>query len=344
MSEAAAIINIQPHYNLISSFEEFCSVQNSTLKGYAVGLRAFAGWTQAAGIMNPTRQDIRDYVRYLDGSGLKPGTRQQYFRVVKQLYKWAATEGLSPDITAGIKGIWKQDRQHHKKDALGREDVQAVAATIDRSTEQGKRLFAMFLLCIVDGLRTIEISRANICDIKTLGGKTYLYTWGKGHSEPDTPVLLPAEVGEAVAVYLQARTDNPTQKSPLFVSTSNRSKGQRIAPSTISKTLKAMLQDAGFDSDRITAHSLRHTSGTGAYKATRNLYLTQQHLRHANPETSEIYMHAEERENRDTEERVYNYFFPTEGADDPRREAMNLVANLPADKLEKALAILRAIQ
>ena len=344
MSEAAAIININRHFDLISSFEEFCSVRNTTLKGYAVGLRAFGNWTQAAGIMNPTRQDIRDYVRYLDGSGLKPGTRQQYFRVVKQLYKWAATEGLCPDITAGIKGIWKQDRQHHKKDALGREDVQAVAATIDRETEQGKRLFAMFLLCVVDGLRDVEISRANVGDIKTLGGKTYLYVWGKGHSEPDTPVLLPAEVGQAVAAYLKARTDNPTGKSPLFVSTSNRSKGQRIAPSTISKTLKDMLKAAGFDSDRITAHSLRHTSGTGVYKATRNLYLTQQHLRHANPETSEIYMHAEERENRDTEEKVYAYFFPTEGADDPRREAIDIIEGLPADKLQKALDILRAIQ
>ena len=202
MSEAA-IISIERHFDLISSFEDFCSVRDSTLKGYAVGLRAFGNWTRESGIMNPTRADIREYVRYLDGSGLKPGTRQQYFRVVKQLYKWAATEGLSPDITAGIKGIWKQDRQHHKKDALGREDVQAVAATIDRSTEQGKRLFAMFLLCVVDGLRDVEISRANVGDIKTLGGKTFLYVWGKGHSEPDTPVLLPAEVGEAVNAYLQ---------------------------------------------------------------------------------------------------------------------------------------------
>lgn len=343
MSEAA-IINVNPHLDLIASFEEFCSVRNSTLKGYAVGLRAFGNWLQETGTSNPSRNDIRNYVRYLDESGLKPGTRQQYFRVVKQLYKWAATEGICPDVTAGIKGIWKQDRQHHKKDALGREDVQTVAGTIDQTTEQGKRLFAMFLLCVVDGLRDVEISRANVGDIKTLGGKTYLYVWGKGHSEPDTPVLLPAEVGEAVNAYLQARTDVHTARSPLFVSTSNRSKGQRIAPSTISKTLKEMLKNAGFDSDRITAHSLRHTSGTGVYKATRNLYLTQQHLRHANPETSEIYMHAEERENRDTEEKVYAYFFPTEGEDDPRLEAISLIEALPADKLKKALDILRAIQ
>lgn len=342
MSEAA-IIRISPNTDLISSFEDFCSVQETTLKGYAVGLRAFRNWTMETGILSPSRVDIRNYVRYLDNSRLKPGTRQQYFRVVKQLYKWAATEGLSEDITVGIKGIWKQDRKHHKKDALGREDVQAVAGTIDRDTEMGKRLFAMFLLCIVDGLRDVEISRANVGDIKTISGKTYLYAWGKGHSEPDTPVLLPEEVREALDDYLKARTDNPNSKTPLFVSTSNRSKGQRIAPSTISKTLKAMLKDAGYDSDRITAHSLRHTSGTGAYKATKNLYLTQQHLRHASPETSEIYMHTEERENRNTEEQVYNYFFPSEGSEDPRREAMELVQNLPADKLKKALDILRAI-
>lgn len=338
------IISVFPQNNIFSSFVEYCNVQDSTLKGYSVCLRAFARWMTGQGISNPTKADIRDYVRYLDGSTLKPGTKRQYFRAVKHLFKWAASESLYQDITAGIKGIWKQDRQHHKKDALSREDVQKVAGTIDRSTEQGKRLFAMLLLGIIDGLRTVELSRANIGDVKTISGKTYLYVWGKGHSEPDTPVLLPEEVKAALDDYLKARTDEVTPKSPLFVSTSNRSKGKRIAASTISKILKAMLKNAGFDSDRITAHSLRHTSGTGVYKATHNLYLTQQHLRHVNPETSEIYMHAEERETRNTEEQVYNYYFL--GKDEvisTQQEAITLIHALPADKLEKALDVLRAI-
>lgn len=338
------IISVFPQNTIFQSFVDFCSVQESTLKGYSVCLRAFGRWMTGQGISNPTKADIRDYVRYLDGSELKPGTRRQYFRAVKQLYKWAAAEGLCPDVTAGIKGIWKQDRQHHKKDALSREDVQKVAGTIDRSTEQGKRLFAMLLLGIIDGLRTVELSRANIGDVKTISGKTYLYVWGKGHSEPDTPVLLPEEVKAALDDYLKARTDEVTPKSPLFVSTSNRSKGGRIAPSTISKILKAMLKNAGFDSDRITAHSLRHTSGTGIYKATHNLFLTQQHLRHVNPETSEIYMHAEERESRNTEEQVYRYYFL--GKDEvvsSQQEAISLISTLPADRLEKALDLLRAI-
>lgn len=375
MSEALSILprNDLQAPDMVTSFVEYCSVKNSTLKGYIVCLKAFARWAQSQGIQQPTRADIREYVRYLDGSDLKPGTKTQYLRAVKQMFDWASAEGLCTGNAAqGIKGTWKVDRQHHKKDALSRDDVQAISATIDRDTEQGKRLYAMFLLGIVDGLRTVEISRANLEDIKTVGGRTYLYTWGKGHSEPDTPVLLPQEVQEALQVYIASRTDKPTGKSPLFVSSSNRSKpgtfkgykkdrdgnlivdkdgnpikeyhDGRIATTTISTIFKDMLKGAGYDSDRLTAHSLRHTSGTGVYKATKNLYLTQQHLRHANPETSEIYMHCDERDERDTEQRVYNYFFSQEAASDPQQEAIGIIQSLSADKLEKALAILRAIQ
>ena len=342
MSEAA-IITISRHDDIVSSFEEFCSVKNSTMKGYMVCVRAFGRWMYDNGIMNPTKADIRNYVRYLDNSELKPGTRSQYLRAVKQLYHWAATEYGYEDITAGIKGIWKQDRQHHKKDALGREDVRKIAATIDRTTDEGKRIYAMFLLCIVDGLRDVELSRASIGDIKTICDRTYLYTWGKGHDEPDTPVLLPDEVRDAIIEYLNTRTDNPGPKSPLFASTSRNCKGNRIAASTISRILKKLLKGAGYDSDRLTAHSLRHTSGTAAYKATHDLYLTQQHLRHANPETSEIYMHCDERENRNTEKQVYDYFFSDDSGSDPQQEAISIIQKLPADKLGKALDILRAL-
>ena len=370
MSEALAIMPRMYPANttqdLMENFKEYCSVKDTTLKGYIVCLEAFKKWMQGQGIYNPTRADIRNYARYLDSSTLKPGTRTQYLRAVKQLFEWAFTEGYYPtNIAQGIKGTWKKDRKHGKKQALSREDVQKIAATIDRSTEQGKRLYAMFLLGIVDGLRTVEISRANLEDIKTLDGRAYLYVWGKGHSEPDTPVLLPQEVQEALQEYISSRTDKHTGKSPLFVSTSNKGRpgtviitrdkdtkqelsrrisDGRISTTTISTILKDMLKGAGYDSDRLTAHSLRHTSGTGVYKITKNLYLTQLHQRHANPETTEIYIHAEEREERDTEQRVYNYYFNQEAADDPQREAISIIQGLPAEKLEKALAVLRALQ
>lgn len=357
MSEALAMYSTQHTYpqpyilpaqrafsaDLFTRFKDYIRVAPTTEKGYVNNIRAFARWMQENGIAQPAREDIISYADFLEYSGqYKPGTQAAYLRSVKLFFKWTAAEGFYPNVADNVKGA-KVRNNVHKKDALPREAVPAIAGSIDRETEQGKRLYALFLLCISDALRTIEISRANIEDMKTIGGRTYLYVQGKGHAEKDAPVLLPAEVREALEDYITARTDKPTGKSPLFVSTSNRSKGQRINPKRISEMLKKLMQGAGYDSDRLTAHSLRHTSATGAYKATRSLYLTQQHARHVDPATTEIYMHAEEREERNTEQQVYDYYFKQDAAISPLQEACQLLQGMPADKLEKALAMLKML-
>lgn len=372
MSEALAIYpfsevstNQKPFYPaLFDRYIKYAGVKDTTLKGYITCLKAFSAWMLKNGIVQPNRDDIEDYKIFLCESPLKAGTKAQYLRAVKHFFKWLSLEGLYPDIADGCKGNWKIDTMHHKKECLSRDAVPVVADSIDRETEAGKRLYAMFLLGVVDGLRTIELSRANVEDIRTIGNRTYLYVQGKGHDEKDSPVLLPAEVKEAIDQYLTARKDKPTGKSPLFVGTANNSKpgsvklvkdkrtgiqkeevnDGRIAPTTISTMIKTMLKNAGYDSTTLTAHSLRHTSGTGVYKATHNLYLTQQHQRHCDPSTTEIYVHAEEREERNTEELVFNYYFKQDAANDPQQEAISIIQNLPADKLEKALAVLRAIR
>ena len=326
---------------LFENFIDYTSVKETTIKGYITCIRAFARWMRESGITQPTRADIKAYERYLASSDYKPGTQAQYLRAVKHFFKWTAAEGLYPNIADNIKGV-KVRNDTHKKDALPLDNLPAIAETIKRDTEQGKRLYALYLLCIADGLRTIEISRANIGDIKTIGGRTYLYVQGKGHDEKDAPVLLPPEVKTALDEYLATRTDTPTAKSPLFVSTSNRSKGKRIAPTTISTMMKNMLRAAGFDSDRLTAHSLRHTSITIACKIA-GLQEAQKLARHVDPATTEIYAHVLEREERDTENLVYNYAFHRENISTSQQEAIAIINRLPANKLELALTMLKTL-
>ena len=260
----------------------------------------------------------------------KPNTVAQYLRSVCQFFKWTAANGLYPDIAANIHAP-KIKHDTHKKDALSATDVITIenaisagavtrteaaaqaakdtAGRVQRSTEQGKRLFAMYLLAVNAGLRTIEISRANIKDLETKGGQSWLYVWGKGHSEPDQKKAIAPEVKAAIDDYLQSRSDKPTGNSPLFVSTGNRSKGQRIAPTTISTMLKRAMQEAGYDSERITAHSLRHTAGTAAMEITGNIYQTQQYMRHSNPSTTEIYLHTEtEKQDAELAQQLYNFY------------------------------------
>ena len=196
---------------------------------------------------------------------------------------------------------------------------------------------------MICGLRTIEIHRADVGDLKTIGGARYLYLQGKGHDDKDQSVLLIKEVADVLDDYLASRTDKYTSKSPLFASTSNRSKSGRIASTTISAIIKKALVDAGYDSDRITAHSLRHSCGTGAHKAGIDLYGIQRLMRHQDPSTSEIYIHDDD--HRAAEEKgrqgIYDYYFSGKTLNPVLPELESAIMELTPEEQRKLLELVR---
>lgn len=294
----------------------------------------------------------------------KPNTIAQYLRSVCQFFRWTAANNLYPDIAANIHAP-KVNHETHKKEALTIAEVLTIenslaaqaaakeqaaaeaekdtAGRIQRSTEQGKRLYAIYLLAVNAGLRTVEISRANIKDLVTKGGQSWLYVWGKGHTEPDQKKAIAPEVAAAVKDYLRSRTDRPTSTSPLFVSTGNRSGGKRIAPTTISTMLKQAMREAGFDSEKITAHSLRHTAGTAVQEITGDIYATQKYMRHSNPATTEIYLHTDtEKQDAGIAQQLYNRYHGTEATSD-REKLEQLIARMTPQQLEQLTGIAAAI-
>jgi len=294
----------------------------------------------------------------------KPNTVAAYLRSVCQFFKWTAANGFYPDIAANIHAP-KVKHDTHRKEALTPQEVLTIensiagraqeraqaaqeaqkdtAGRMQRSTEQGKRLYAMYLLAVNAGLRTVEISRANVKDLETKGGQTWLYIWGKGHTEPDQRKPLAPEVSAAVKEYLQARTDRPTGSSPLFVSTGNRSGGKRIAPTTISTMLKQAMKEAGFDSERLTAHSLRHTAGTAVQELTGDIYTTQKYMRHSNPATTEIYLHNDtEKQEASIAQQLYNLYHGN-AAEDPRAKLEGIISRLNPAQLEQLTGIAAAL-
>lgn len=264
----------------------------------------------------------------------KPATVRQYLQAVKLFFSWTQSRGLYPNIAEGIHGPRIRD-DVHKKDALRAADVLAIERSITanaqartaaaqsackdkagratRATEQGKRLKAIYLLATTAGLRTIEISRANVGDLDTREGRAVLWIHGKGSHEADTRKPIAPEVYHAIREYLDTRSDTPTAGSPLFVSTGNRSGGQRMAAGTIGRQLKQAMQAAGYDSERLTAHSLRHTCGTALMELTGDLHGVQAYMRHKDPRTTEIYLHCEtERRDAQNAQKLFDYFYRRE--------------------------------
>jgi len=328
------------------SYIEYVDRKPTTTKGYVSCLRQFANWYKANDIGQPTTADIKAYRSYLQNdTDLKPSTINQYLRAVKSFFAWLHRETGYPNVADNVHGL-KIDRKKHKKDPLKPDDVKKILATIPTDSETGKRDRAIFLLMSVNGLRDVEVTRANVGDISIIDGEPFLYLWGKGHDEADAPVYLVQPVKEAIDEYLQVRTDKYDKKSPLFVSTSNRSNCQRIAASTISTSVKTILKNAGYDSERITPHSLRHTSGTSAYKVGNDLLSIQRLMRHSDPSTSEIYIHTDDDMQNEIQGRkaIYNYLYgDDDGVQSKRTELASMIQDIPADLLDDAIAALQDI-
>ena len=277
---------------LYSRFIEYLDASEKTIQTYTRALKQFFAFLQRQEITAPTVDTIRAYKKELTAS-VKPATVQAYIFVVRKFFSWAETEGLYPNIAGQIKGA-KIDREP-KKDYLTSSQVKAVLSEVDRSTIQGKRDYAILALMVTCGLRDIEVSRANKEDLRTVGNNTALFIQGKGHTEKADFVIVPEATEAAIREYLSAKSD---ASEALFTSLSNNSKGQRMTTRSISGVCKEAMKAAGYNSERLTAHSLRHTAVTLALIANGgNIQEAQQFARHANISTTQIYAHNLEKQN-----------------------------------------------
>lgn len=344
--------------SLLDSFAAYIDVKEITQQSYGVALRCFGEWLHSNGIERPQRADILAYKKYLaepherrqradrQATGPAPvitfsaGTQARYLRAVKRLFSWAANENLYPNIADGIRGA-KCRADNTKHDAFLKEDAINLLDSIDRSTDAGKRDYAMILLSITCGLRIIEIQRADIGDLETVNKERVIYIQGKGRDEKDEYKKLPPAVYAAIMEYLDTRSTKD-KAAPLFAGTGNRSRGRRLAEPSISRLIKDRIKAAGYDTRKLTAHSLRHSSITYLLEAGATIQEAQHHARHASPTTTEnVYAHNLERQKQHPEQQIYNFLFDV--VEDPATRAANYMRNMSSTQQARALELLQAI-
>ena len=290
---------------VFNSWTSFIDASPRTVETYSKAIKQFFIYLQGKGIKQPQREDIVAYREYLSKDH-KPTTVQSYLAAVKLFFQWAEQEKIYPNIAQRVKGA-KLDTEH-KKDYLTKKQVSKLLKAIDRSTLKGKRDYAMLSLMVTTGLRTVSIINANVEDIRAAGDATALYYKGKGHQEKATYVKLAEPVEEAIRDYLKAR-GRADGKEPLFTSTAHRNNGGRMTTRSISRVAKESLIDIGLDSDRLTAHSFRHTAATLNLLNGGTVEETQQLLDHKNINTTLIYSHALERAKNNSEKRIAKAIF-----------------------------------
>lgn len=282
-------------------------ITDTTIKGYKVCIRQFLKWLKDNNINQPTRDDIKAYKLYLKNSNYTNGTKNQYIRAVKHLFKWLSSEGLYPNISDNIKGF-KVIADNTKKDAFTEQEIKKIIDDIDTTSVIGKRDKAIILLMLVGGLRITEIHNMDIQDIEIKNNEYIINIMGKGHTEKDNYIKVIKPIYDVLKDYLDTRP-NKRGIDPLFTSTSNRALNKRITKETLSQIIKNRFRDSGFNSKKLTAHSIRHTTATLLLKSGADIYKTQHHLRHQDPKTTEIYINMNNKEQDTSELDIYNQVF-----------------------------------
>ena len=267
---------------------DVCEKSRST---YRRALRNFSAWLEDAGLdMRTNRATIMAYKRHLHDH-YSPYTESAYLTAVRGLYAWLDAQGVYPNVAAGIRGAKKGAQA--AKDALTVEQARDLLAD-EATTPAELRDRAMINLMLRRGLRTIEVVRADVGDLRQLGGKAVLYVQGKGHDAKDDYVVLGAEVLQPIHDYLATRRDLEDD-APLFAAVGNRNGGGRMTTRSVSRIVRDAYRAHGIASPRITAHSLRHTAVTFAIMGGATVQEAQGMARHGNISTTMLYYHALER-------------------------------------------------
>jgi len=291
--------------DMVKRFTQFVDVSEASVRSYKHGVKSFLRYLSENGINTPTRETVLQYKKELTQSK-STNTIALYLSSLRRFFAWCESEGLYPNITAGVKS--PRIDTGHKKDAFSAQQLKKIISGIERKGIKGKRDFAIFALAAGTGLRTCEVIRANVGDIRNVNGETVLYVQGKGKSSKSDFVKLSGHVLQAISEYLSTRGE-VADNEPLFASVSHRNAGGRMTTRSISRICKSAMLKAGYNSHRLTAHSLRHSAITLALMAGLPIQEVSQFARHSNISVTMIYSHDIERLKSKCEVAISNAIF-----------------------------------
>lgn len=267
-----------------------------TQRGYWSQVRAWVAWCQAQRccLATASATAVKTYRQYLVEAGYQPASIAHKLAVLRRLYAAASAQGLCAANPALGVHPPRERRAAELLPCLAEGELVRLLALVPRTeTVPALRDRVLLALLAVQGLRTVEVARANVADLYD-GDPVVLRVRGKTR---DRLLPLRPDLAAVLRAYLAARgtgRDDATG-TPLVAAVGNRAGGQRLSRRGIRHVVDGYLRQAGLKRPGVSDHALRHTAATLAYKYTRDLRAVQHMLGHADPRTTARYAHLVER-------------------------------------------------
>jgi integrase/recombinase XerD len=265
----------------------------NTATAYTRGAGKFISWCELANLANVDPDTLRSWKAALLSAGKRPATVNAWLAGVKAFFVWAVdNRRLLYNPAENVKGATRKGTsKRHVREALTDTEVRRLLSQPDTTTG-GRRDAAILALMVYTGVRTVEVFRADLADLRTENGRLVLFVTGKGHAEADSMVVIANPAAEnALYDWLATRGNQP---GPLFTSLSDRSNGQRLSLRALRGMVKHYFGLAGVRGNK-TTHSLRHTAISKAILNGAPVQKVQSMARHESLDTTMIYFHEVDR-------------------------------------------------
>ena len=277
--------------SVIDEFIASRHASDNTNRTYKNALNQLIKFFAANNITMPSVTDLDSFVNGLKAQKKSAATIRLYVATCKMFFSFLAKRGYYADAAAEMTPLKLRKSNTHNKRALSTEQAKSLLASVvgvDRLSCRDRAIIALALVC---GLRTCEISRASVGNLREDGFGVYLDVVGKGHDQADQTVKIPPTVAKLIAEYLSIRGE-VADDAPLFVSESNSNRGVRLSVQSVQKMIRRRMKSIGAYARRsVTPHSCRHFAATCAIKAGVDIREVSQMLRHSNLTVTTVYLH-----------------------------------------------------
>ncbi len=262
---------------------------DGTVGLYALIAKEFFKYLEHRNVKNLdqlTPSDVGSFISFISRS-YQPTSMRTVLSGLRSFTRFATQAGLtSSDLTAAI------PKSFGRKTALiptiTAKEEELMLAAVDRTTMIGKRDFAILLLALRLGLRSVDIIRLKLDDIKWRTD-SILIIQQKTQRRLETPLL--ADVGNAIIDYLlNGRPESDSQylflrsEAP-YVNLSSRAGLYSLVASYMVKA--GIRQESG---QQRGTHCLRHSLAARMLAGETPLPVISAVLGHANKDSTKVYL------------------------------------------------------
>lgn len=262
------------------------NVSNNTLRAYESDITEFTRYITDNDYHLMIKQDIYDYIEFLENKGNGPATRARKISAVKMFFKWLLeNEYIEKDITENIqlpKLVKRKPKSFSQEEVKGIIDAVKESKGTSLTSTRNVLIIALLINC---GFREFELCNIELSNIDMKDNQIKIL--GKGGKE--RVVYFNNGIKALLKEFIEDNRNNSkyAKDSPyLFVSRSS----ERISERQVSLIVADILEKNGLKKKGVAVHALRKTCATLLYNMGVDLGVIQSTLGHSKMDTTMLYV------------------------------------------------------